>query len=314
MSPRAIRARRPIRFVPSAPRFPAEWRLRLQLSWLPRCFAALPWPLAFRLIKLVARLRFLYRENVEPATQAAANAGFAPDRARFAYEQRVYRLVDHTDLYLSRKLGPAYVARFVDRVGAWPDGSKPFLAVTCHWGAGMFALWTLAEAGRATACLAAPLNEDSVKGSPTLLAYGRARLGEVVRICGAPIVSTGEGLRPLLGAIDGGINLLALVDVPTDAIGGGMRVTMLDRTAMLPSGLAKFARRFEVPVVFFTCELDFATGRRLVRIADAFMVGDDLGMQRIADGIDAAIRRQPAAWSFWQIAPAFFVADAANAG
>ena len=282
-------------------------RSALELEWLPAAVAALPWRFGHRVARWLARLPWLYREPVEAAVSVAQRYGWCEDPRRFAREQRALRLVDHADLYLSLAQGTRVRATHVERVGAWPEGDAPILAITVHWGVGLFGIASLAETGRRTACLSTRLDEAHVRHDPVLLRYGRTRLAEVVRVAGAPLIYAGEGARPFLRALERGESLLALIDVPPDAVGGAHPVRLLDRDAWLPSGLVKLAERTRIPVVFFAVELDAATGNRIVRIAEPFVVDDrDAAMQRLADHLDHCIRRSPPAWTFWPFADAFF--------
>ena len=274
---------------------------------LPRAVAALPWRLGHRVARLLARAPALYREPVEAATRVAARYGWCDDAAAFAREQRALRLVDHADLYLSLHQGERVRREHVECVGAWPAGDTPILAITVHWGVGLFGIASLAATGRRIACLSTRLDEAHVRHDPVLLAYGRTRLAEVERVAGAKLIYAGEGARPFLRALERGESLLALIDVPPDAVGGAHPVRLLDRRAWLPSGLVKLAERTRIPVVFFAVELDAASGNRIVRIAEPFVVTDrDAAMQRLADALDHCIRRSPPAWTFWPFADAFF--------
>ena len=287
----------------------SRFRSTLELELLPRAIAALPWRLGHRVARWLARIPALYRAPVAAAVASAARHGWCDDTARFAREQRALRLVDHADLHLSRARGEAVRGAHVRTIGAWPAGDAPILAITVHWGVGLFGIASLAATGRRIACLSTRLDEAHVRHDPVLLRYGRARLAEVERVAGAKLIYAGHGARPFLRAIERGESLLALIDVPPDAVGGAARVRLLDRDAWLPSGLVKLAAKTRLPVVFFAVELDAASGDRIVRIAEPFVVEDrDGAMQRLADGLDACIRRSPPAWTFWPFADAFFAA------
>ena len=285
----------------------ARLRSMLELELLPRAVAALPWRFGHRVARMLARMPALYREPVSAATRVAERYGWCDDARRFAREQRALRLVDHADLYLSLHQGQHVRAAHVERVGEWPGGNSPVLAITVHWGVGLFGIASLADTGRRIACLSTRLDEAHVRHDPVLLRYGRTRLAEVERVAGAKLVYAGGGARAFLRALERGESLLALIDVPPDAVGGGHPVRLLDRRALLPVGLVKLAERTGLPVVFFAVELDAATGNRIVRVSESFVVTDrDVAMQRLADELDHCIRRSPPAWTFWPFADAFF--------
>ena len=290
-----------------ARRLGAHLRALLELFLLPGAIALLPWRLGHRVARLASRWRWLYREQVALATAQAQAYGCCDDPRAFAREQRYERLVDHTDLQLSRSRSDRFLARHVDLVGAWPEGNAPLLALTFHWGGGHWGIRSLAATGRRIACLSAPFDRKPPRGLSIAQRYGYQRLAEVVRSAGAELIFAGVSGRPFYRALQRGESLLALIDVPPGEVGGGHPVTLLGRPAQLPSGLVKLAQSTQLPVVMFAVETDRTTGRRRVHVSEEFRVSDrDAAMRRVAAELERLLLLRPAAWQFWNLADAFF--------
>lgn len=282
-------------------------RSALELVLLPALVALLPWALGYRLARALGRCRWLYRGTVDATTAAAVDFGFAPDPVAFARANRALRLIDHADLYRSRWRRRPLRADRLERHGAWPARSGPLLAITFHWGAGLFAIRDLAATGHRLACLSTRFDASHVDGMSVPLRYGLARLAEVERVAGARLIYQGDGARAFLRALERGESLLSLMDVPPDEVGGAMPVRLLGRPARLPAGLVKLAAHVDLPVVLFAMDVDLASGRRRLYVSPPFRVVDrGAAMQQAADTLDALIRRHPAAWHFWAQAPGFF--------
>ncbi len=294
-------------------RIPSNLRAALEFLLLPMLVAALPWRLGARLARVFARLPWLYGDVVRGCVAQARAMGFVDDddARAFARHNRWLRLIDHADLWVSRWWGEHHRRHHLTREGAWPEGTGPVIAVTFHWGTGLWGIRDLRATGRRIACLSTRFTPAHVGHVSVTFRYGWVRLGEVERIAGAPLIYAATAARPLLKTIHHGDSVLALLDVPPDDVGGRHPVRLLDRDAILPSGLIKLARRTGVPVVFFACDVDPVSYRRRLRVSPAFVVDDQRqAMQRAADALDALIRECPAAWMFWPLAPAFFTPGA----
>lgn len=274
---------------------------------LPMLVAVLPWALGARLAKLFARLPWLYGDVVRASVAQATEFGLVGDPRAFARDNRWLRIIDHADLWLSRWRGVSYARRWVRRDGAWPDGTGPLIAITFHWGAGLFGIRAAHATGRDIACLSTRYTPAHVGHLSVVWRYGWLRLAECEAVSGLPLLYAGEAARPMLRTLQQGHSLLAVLDVPAGDVGGGQRVRLLDRDAMLPTGLLKVAQRTRVPVVFFAVDVDPVTLVRRLRVSAPFVVDDrETALQRAADALDALIRERPSAWQFWPQAPAFF--------
>ena len=154
-------------------------KLFVELFLLPGLAAILPWRWSFRLFRGVANGRRLYPE-VEWMVRGARSAGAADDEEGWRSALRLTRLFSFADLYLSMFRSDRWLRRHVDVSGNWPRGA--FLAVTYHWGAGLWALRHLKAHGKRTAFLSIRFDRATFQHSRLRYWYalqiGRARVGK----------------------------------------------------------------------------------------------------------------------------------------
>jgi phosphatidylinositol dimannoside acyltransferase len=148
-------------------------RLRRELRvlverWLVPCLLALlPWWLAFRIARRLAHWPWFFRERVDATIAIAQRYGVVDDPKRFAFEQRLYHLVDHIDLFLLKFRSDRYLDRHFDIDGDWPAGTDPLITLSFHWGAGFWGLRSLRRSGRRFAGLSVR-TDPSMFGGHTL--------------------------------------------------------------------------------------------------------------------------------------------------
>ena len=290
-----------------------ELRALIERFLVPIAIALMPWWLGFRVARRLAHWPWFYRERVDATIAVAARYGVVDDPKRFAFEQRLYHIVDQADLFLLKLRSDRFLDRHFDIDGDWPAGSDPLITLSFHWGAGFWALRSLRRSGRRFAGLSVRTDALSFAGHTLLHRYALLRNAEVVRAGAHGLVYIGDGPRPMLRALQSGVGMLTSIDVPN--LGGEVTVRVLDRDARLPTGMIKLAAKTGVPIVFFAVWLDPASGRRKLRICEALQVTDrDAAMQCAAAHLDWMLRSAPAAWHFWAYADAFFVDPPATAG
>jgi hypothetical protein len=112
---------------------------------LPALAAALPWAGASPVAQ-VRRQRQLVFGTAEAACTGAATVCPAGAWRVWKQRYRLIRLIDHCDMFLGRTRSRRWFCRHVDVEGAWPDHG-PFIAMTFHWGAGLWALGDLRASG-----------------------------------------------------------------------------------------------------------------------------------------------------------------------
>ncbi|HRP19780.1 MAG TPA: hypothetical protein PK925_04045 [Alicycliphilus sp.] len=288
-------------------RLRTELRDLLELVLLPGLAAVLPWPLCFRIFRRLARWDALYRDACHAALAQARKRGWAVNEADWLLKRRLVTLVDHADFYLGRTRGDAWMARHLRVEGAWPAPGASGVLCTFHWGAGMWGLRHARAQGLAAHALVAALEGAHFKGRTVLHWYARARTAEVARALGCPTLDVSASLRPALRALRQGEQVLAAIDVPSDQVAASEPVTLLGLRALMPKALLRLAVEQHIPVTLYLTGLDFATGRRFVRV-QAVGVREDVGTlaREVFQVLDHAIQQEPAAWHFWGEAPRFF--------
>jgi len=279
---------------------------------LPALAAALPWAWGFPLLRKFADSSDLYPELAEAACDGAATVCPIGDPRAWKQRYRLIRLVDHCDMFLVRTRSRRWFRRHVDVEGAWPDCS-PFIAMTFHWGAGLWALDDLRASGFPARFLSARIDPARFHGDWVAHAYARSRNRTVESAGGAPVIYTGGATEAIRRTLGEGQAVVALYDIPATPDHATLRTRVCGRTIELPAGLANLAATAGVPVVPFSMGVDCATGRRQLRIEDSFRPASAQDFaDRLADALTRLIRTDTAAWHFSAMAPQFFAAAAAE--
>jgi hypothetical protein len=215
---------------------------------------------------------------------------------------KLLQFVDNADLFLSATRGERWIVRNVDVLGAWPTRS-PFLALSSHWGAGLWALREMRRAGHRARFLLLRVDRDALAADRAYLAYIGARIRAVERATGAPVIYTGGAASEIDAAWRKGTAVVALCDAPPppgrstlDGHAGRLAFTM-------PSGLMRLACERRMPVVWFAARVDRRTGRRRLEIETARVYADPRSMaDSIAARLAALIASDSAAWHMWPYA------------
>jgi hypothetical protein len=286
------------------------WRLQLQdaleLFVLPALAAVLPWSVCFALYKRLAHWPSLYRPATDGAWPWVQRHLPQVPEAQWRWERRLLTLVDHADWVLSKTRTRLWLQKHVHVQGQWPSPHSTQVICTFHWGAGMWTLQALRDAGLQVHALAASLQGDQFKGRPVLHAYARLRTAQVVKALGHPTVDVTASMRPVLQAIKDQHSLLGVVDVPADNFGSAVDVQMLGQNARVPRGLLRLAADRQLPVTVFLAGLDFKTGKRQWQIHSLGVSQDAQTLfKTVFQFLDQAIRESPSAWHLWAEMPRF---------
>ncbi len=281
----------------------------------PLLAAALPWPAAFALLSRVARSdAAIFDAEAAAWAQAAALGGARlPESSADADETtwrrawRLVQLVDHADLFLARTRSDRWLDRHVDVHGAWPVGGA-FLALTVHWGAGLWALRDLGRAGHRARFLARRLSDAEFAGDPWRRRYMTLRIDATERATRAPLITTGGATARIAASLARRTPIVALCDVPLPAARTKIDAPFRGRRLVMPRGLIALACEQEVPVVVFSAGLDRATGRRRLDIAPLERFRDPAAMAAsLARRLDELLVRDSAAWHMWPYAAELIV-------
>ena len=277
----------------------------------PALAASLPWTEGFALLARVAASDAV-RFDTESAAYAAARRfagtrlpearGTDVDEIGWRRAWRLVQLVDHADLFLTRTRSDRWLERHVDVRGAWP-AAGPFLAVTCHWGAGLWALRHLGRAGHRARFLARRPSPAEFGGDGVRRRYMRMRIGATERATRAPVIYTGGATAKIGDALDARTSIVALCDVPLPAGRSKIEAPFRGGRLTMPRGLIALACARRIPVVTFSAALDRTTGRRQLDIAPAAVYQDPAAMAAaLARSLETLLDRDSAAWHMWPYA------------
>lgn len=287
-----------------------EFRDLIELVLIPGIAIFLPWLLCFRLFRLLSSAPFLYARQTALALEQAQKMGFVQDKQKWGTAFRLVQLVDHADLYLSRFRSDRWMDRHLVVSGdSWPDPLTPFLAISFHWGAGLWSLRDLSRHGFRTAFMFRKFSEGSA--GYVVTKYAHWRLGEVERAGRAsPIVTGPNVIERVRQTLQNEVSVAVLLDAPDTNPDNCILVQLLGRNARLPGGIVRFAVEKQIPVFVFTLSLDQNTGRRHLVIKGPFPNQNE---QKLMDGLVSvfteAVRQQPYAWHFWPYLESFLVRD-----
>jgi len=277
------------------------------LFLLPGLAAILPWRLCFRIFHRLAGMDFLYRSEVEAAL--AGVACFAPpvDKAAWSKASRLVWLVDHADLYLSRFRSDAWLYRNVTVTGDWPVDDN-FIAITFHWGTGMWALRHMRAHGRKVSVLVRGLERASFSGTLLRYVYGKLRLLVTAQAGGDCLTMAGsKSLYDMKRKLKGGSCIVGLLDVPTDSPRNVLAAQFLGRTAYFPRGLLFLAVNSGVPVVLYSMGVDRNTGHRHLVISDPLTTHSEQALlDTLAGRLTELVAQDSPAWHHWGGVQSFF--------
>lgn len=281
----------------------------LELFVLPGLSIVLPWRVCFALYNRLARSDRFFLQETRASLKGAASLGLVKTPEQWMQHYRLVLMVDRADLFLSLFRRQAWMRRHVRLTGAdWPSPEIPFLAITFHWGAGLWGLRHLGLQGRAVAALVRDIPPGAFKGRPILAAYTALRSRQTAKVAGTKTVSSSvNSIRELKNRLLAGQNLLALLDVPAEGKKNVLRAPFLGREGVFPRGLPYLAAKNRIPVVAFTAGLDPATGDRTVDVSDMVISDDEDFLLRFLVGrLEHAIAARPAYWHQWSGVGAFF--------
>lgn len=288
-----------------------EIRDLVQMVLAPALPSVLPWRMALWVYRLLSRSRWLFGAQVEASIRAAMDQLPKQDEAALRRRLRLVRLLDAADLYLARRtpVNRAPAGHF-RRQGEWPE-KGPFIAVSFHYGNGMWMLRDARRAGLRTVVIAAPFEDSMFAGRTIELHYARWRWAEMDRSAGAPSAFRPKIRPKLVSALEEGKVVMSLLDIPPQLVPSRqLPVTLLGQPATLPCGIFDLAQALDVPVVPYWVTLD-AKGQRTLHVASARRISDpEAELAWFAEQLDRLIRDDPGAWHFWPQWPQW-LADAA---
>lgn len=286
-----------------------EWSTLRDLVLKPGLASCVPYSLGHRWLRYLASSPARYTSDEELSWHRAVDllGTAAPDQQAFVRRYRLYCLTDWADLYLANTRGDGWLRRHVRRVGA-PIPSEPVLALTFHFGAGLWAMRALGRDGVRPAWVHAPVSSVVTAGARLATWLGHWRVATVRRATKAPTISTPGAYARMCEWHAGGHSVTALIDAPAHAGRQASVVNVFGRPCRLANGLARFAVEQRLPVYLYTTTLSETADHRIMRGRYAGRFAD-VGalMSLVARWMESEIRVDPAAWHLWRFADQFFV-------
>lgn len=318
-----------------APAKPYSQRRALCELWIfPILAALLPWRWAWRFYHYYLPASSLFGDMAERAWQGLQTA--APplsltDQPTFWLRHRLTRLLDHADVYLALLRPKFWVRRYVDFSGDWPlnensakethepeiqtgqpTGSQhgAFLALTFHWGCGLWSLWQLRQQGIRAHFLSIRLNRADFAHRPVEYRYAQLRLWLVQRLTRAQVIYTQGAAEKILQCWQRGEAVIALMDVPRQGHNrreGTEAMNVAGRPFYWPLGLPAMAVQQKIPVLFFAAHTNWATGHRIVEIGPAKIYTDPTTcLKELSEVFTAHLQADAASWHFAEFSDAFW--------
>ena len=270
---------------------------------IPAVGVLLAWRIHFRLLRLFARLPWLLTDETQRAAEGYRQFhGHAPDLV-WLRQHRLVLLVDRSDAYLSATRGDRWLTRNLSRSGDWPSG--PCLAITFHYGNGLWSMRDLRRAGHRAALVALRFTLDHFAGRRIPYAVARFRFDEVARAGNAPVIYTGGSTPVIRAALASGQTIVGLIDVPPGQAGSTVRTRFLDRDMLLPAGMLQLAAEAGVPVVGYTLDFDYRTGTRRLDIRPVPAGSVESQAAFLATMLAESLRDNSPAWQLWSCASEF---------
>lgn len=278
-----------------------------QQAFLPAALAMLPAPFARRALCFVARRFAVFEDQCASTWRAAAACGARPavDEAGFKSRHRLHLIADHFDVYAMATRGRRWLARNAVVTGTPPAPGAPFIALTFHYGAGMWAHPYFASLNRRTQWVHAPVPASSSRLS-IATAVARLRLRVLQRAMAQPTIETGGSHAKIVDCLGNGGAVMALFDTPHRNAHRTAVTRVLGGDFHLISGIFRIAVATAAPVYLYTCTVCASTGRRLIDVEGPLAAES---VQSLVDQagafMDRKVRADPAAWHFWNLLPLF---------
>lgn len=259
-------------------------------------------------------MKSLYRGEIEAALAGVASIVPVVNAKAWGEAARMVRLVDHADLYLSLFRGDGWLRRYVSVTGDWPAGNGPFIAITFHWGAGMWAFRHMRTQGRKASGLAKGVEKNSFTGNMLCYWYAKLRLSEVARAGGNNLALSGRNsLYDMKNKLREGGCIVGLMDVPVGQSRNYLPASLLGEAAYFHRGLLHLAVNSNVPVVHYSMGLDRHSGRRDLVISPPLQFKNEEELLEIlATRLNELIDADPPAWHHWAGVQNFFTKGEGN--
>jgi Bacterial lipid A biosynthesis acyltransferase len=284
--------------------------LAARFLW-PALVALLPRKAGKRVAFWVADHTNAYLAEAKSSLESAKQFLSISDEQTWMRDQRFVRLIDDVDLFSSLIHSADWFRTHARIDGAWPAGG--FIAVTFHWGNGLWVPRMLHDAGRPLTGLTADLRREHYANAPVRYWYAALRNREVRRVTGGALHYVGDSIRALVAALRREKPVCVLFDVPVMAGWKFNRTILFGRAVAFPRGIARLAVKEKKPVVLFLSCVDPDTGEQSIAIDAPVLFADEQSLtDHLARRLEAAIRSRSYAWHHWPLFSQFEARDVSS--
>lgn len=270
-------------------------RDHIVIPWLG---ALLPWSWCWRVLWLLSRRSdWIGAHGLRSRAGAAPVLGEAVANAGFARRAQFVRMLDIVDAPLSLLRSDRHLQQWWDIEGTWPD--EPCLAISLHYGNGLWALRHLQLNGHHTHLIAQRIEPIWFRGRPITRMVMAFREWRVARLMNQPIIHSGGARARSLAALRAGRSIVAVLDNPQGLERGVVPIPLLHRRLALHVGILRLGLEAGVPVVPYLTSIR-ANGRRALSIGPAIRAENVESIcAQLADWFAAPTQADPAAWHLW---------------
>lgn len=287
----------------------------INLFVVPISIAVLPWGIAFRVLKWMARRDCDRVVAIEQAWQAAKPHLPEQDAAEWKWRFRLLQLLERVDVWLVLLRSSRWWKAQIRQTGTWPRDPGPFLLLTFHWGGGQWVWRQLHEHGFKAHFVARRAQATDLGAGRAALWYARVRQFALRHQGSEPVIFAGGSSQRIRDAFDAGHCVVGMLDLPSPEGHAVLQRPLLDGTIAIPFGLAKLAIESRVPIVLFSCAFDVESGHRLLKIESVAKDADLDGVaSRYIEHLSLCLSQESAFWQLWGSASRMFVAGNANQG
>lgn len=268
----------------------------LELFVIPALSVLMPWPLAMRFFRLVARVPFLYTESTRNALAGGHYLGLVDDEARWIRQCKIGQIVDFADVFWLMTRGEGYLNRYVDENLSQQLSEQQIIFVP-HYGAGMWIYPLLVNHGVPLTLLV----NSPTKAWRARQLYGRLRFYWLKRL-GVRII-TAKDMLAVRDALRKKRSILVLPDLPQAADLKAYQLPTELGELNVASSFFELAENRKIPIINAILDLDIATGRR-VFTAERWenQSASDMATA-FAEKTVTAIKRRPYLWWMLVVAP-----------
>lgn len=274
---------------------------------VPASVALLPDKLGHAWLRFLGRFSQLDDGNTEANWLVAQKTLNLPatQKAAFIKRARMYALVDWADVYWYNSRSERWLSRNVVFEGD-PLPRESVMAITLHYGAGLWALPAFSRECSPLGWVHAPVADVVAKGHRITTWLSRWRVRTVRRIPGVSALSTPGALKKMQRCINERGSILGLIDAPFQEKRRCSHIDVLGRPFNMPNGFLRFAVAHHLPVYLFTLTLNEAGDRRVFRgrLLDRSMGVDEMLLE-LGEWTTESIVNDPAAWHLWRLLDTF---------